>query len=138
MALSAEVVARAQSRLGMVLNGKWRLEEIIGIGGMATVYAAIHRNQKRAAVKMLHPELSIEESVRTRFLREGYMANTVDHPGAVMIFDDDISEDGSAFLVMELLEGETVHARLLREGMLPLSDVLAIGSQVLDVLIAAH
>src|SRR6185436_8726067 len=105
---------------------------------MATVYAAIHRNQKRAAVKMLHPELSIEESVRTRFLREGYMANTVDHPGAVMIFDDDIAEDGAAFLVMELLEGETVHARLLREGMLPLSDVLAIGSQVLDVLIAAH
>jgi eukaryotic-like serine/threonine-protein kinase len=138
MALSAEVVARAQSRLGMVLNGKWRLEEIIGIGGMATVYAAIHRNQKRAAVKMLHPELSIEESVRTRFLREGYMANTVDHPGAVIIFDDDISEDGSAFLVMELLEGETVHSRLLREGMLALSDVLAIGSQVLDVLIAAH
>jgi serine/threonine-protein kinase len=122
----------------MVLNGKWRLEEIIGIGGMATVYAAIHRNQKRAAVKMLHPELSIEESVRTRFLREGYMANTVDHPGAVMIFDDDIAEDGAAFLVMELLEGETVHARLLREGMLTLSDVLAIGSQVLDVLIAAH
>jgi serine/threonine-protein kinase len=138
MALSAEVVNRAQSRLGMVLNGKWRLEEIIGIGGMATVYAAIHRNQKRAAVKVLHPELSIEESVRTRFLREGYMANTVDHPGAVMIFDDDVAEDGSAFLVMELLEGETVHARLLREGMLPLSDVLAVGSQVLDVLISAH
>jgi serine/threonine-protein kinase len=138
MALSAEVLNRAQSRLGMVLNGKWRLEEIIGIGGMATVYAAIHRNQKRAAVKVLHPELSIEESVRTRFLREGYMANTVDHPGAVMIFDDDIAEDGAAFLVMELLEGETVHARILREGILPLSDVLAIGSQVLDVLIAAH
>jgi eukaryotic-like serine/threonine-protein kinase len=138
MALSAEVVNRARSRLGMVLNGKWRLDEIIGIGGMATVYAAMHRNQKRAAVKMLHTELSIEETVRTRFLREGYMANTVDHPGAVMVFDDDIAEDGSAFLVMELLEGETVQERLARDGALPLPDVLYIALQVLDVLVAAH
>ncbi len=138
MALSADVVNRARGRLGTVLNGKWRLDEIIGIGGMATVYAAMHRNQKRAAVKMLHTELSIEETVRTRFLREGYMANTVDHPGAVMAFDDDIAEDGSAFLVMELLEGETVQERLIREGALPLPDVLDIGSQVLNVLVAAH
>ncbi len=138
MALSAEIVNRAQSRLGTVLNGKWRLDEVLGIGGMATVYAAMHRNQKRTAVKMLHPELSIDESIRTRFLREGYMANSVDHPGAVTIFDDDISEDGSAFLVMELLEGETLQARLQRMGVLPLGEVLALADQVLDVLIAAH
>jgi serine/threonine-protein kinase len=138
MALSADVVNRARSRLGTVLNGKWRLDEIIGIGGMATVYAAMHRNQKRAAVKMLHTELSIEETVRTRFLREGYMANTVDHPGAVMVFDDDIAEDGSAFLVMELLEGETVQEHLIKVGALPLGEVLDIGSQVLNVLVAAH
>jgi len=138
MAFSAEIVNRAQARLGTVLNGKWRLDEILGIGGMATVYASMHRNQKRAAVKMLHPELSIDESVRTRFLREGYMANSVDHPGAVTIFDDDIAEDGSAFLVMELLEGETLNARLQRQGVLPLAEVLALADQVLDILIAAH
>jgi serine/threonine-protein kinase len=138
MAFSAEIVNRARSRLGSVLNGKWRLDEVLGVGGMATVYAAMHRNQKRVAVKMLHTELSIDESMRNRFLREGYLANTVDHPGAVTIFDDDVAEDGSAFLVMELLEGETVHERLQREGVLPVSDVLSIGEQILDVLIAAH
>ena len=106
MAFSAEVVNRARNRLGSVLNAKWRLDEIIGVGGMATVYAATHRNQKRVAVKMLHPELSIDESIKTRFLREGYMANTVDHPGAVTVFDDDLAEDGSAFLVMELLKAK--------------------------------
>jgi eukaryotic-like serine/threonine-protein kinase len=138
MALSAEIVNRAQARLGTVLNGKWRLDEVLGIGGMATVYAAMHRNQKRAAVKMLHPELSIDESVRTRFMREGYMANSVDHPGAVTIFDDDIAEDGSAFLVMELLEGETLQKRLQRVGTLPLPEALALADQILDILIAAH
>jgi len=60
-----------------VLNGKWRLDEVLGIGGMATVYAATHRNQKRVALKMLHPEVSIDQQVTSRFTREGYVANTV-------------------------------------------------------------
>jgi len=136
--MSAEIVDRAQSRLGMVLNGKWRLDEVLGVGGMATVYAAVHRNQKRVAVKMLHTELSLEEGVRTRFLREGYLANTVDHPGAVTVFDDEIAEDGSAFLVMELLEGETIHSRVLREGPMPVGEALRMTDEVLDVLVAAH
>jgi serine/threonine protein kinase len=138
MGMSAEIVSRAQSRLGTVLNGKWRLDEIVGVGGMATVYAAMHRNQKRVAVKMLHTELSLEEGVRTRFLREGYLANTVGHPGAVTVFDDDIAEDGSAFLVMELLEGETINSRVLREGALPVREALRMADEVLDVLVAAH
>jgi serine/threonine-protein kinase len=80
---------------------------------MAAVYAAMHRNKKRAALKVLHPELSIDPGIRARFLREGYVANSVEHPGAVRVDDDDddIAEDGSAFLVMELLDGESVEAR---------------------------
>jgi serine/threonine protein kinase len=138
MACSSEVHLRAEGRLGTVLNGKWHLDEVLGVGGMATVYAATHRNQKRVAVKMLHPELSLEENVRVRFLREGYVANTVGHPGAVTIFDDNIAEDGAAFLVMELLEGETAHARLARDGVFQVDQALALGDDVLDVLIAAH
>src|SRR5438309_9755878 len=104
----AELVKIAEARLGMVLRGKYRLDRVLGIGGMATVYAATHRNKKRVAITMLHPELSIRENIRTRFLREGYVANSVDHPGAVSVLDDDVAEDGSAFLVMELLTGSAL------------------------------
>jgi serine/threonine-protein kinase len=135
----AELAERAAARVGTVLNEKWRLDALLGVGGMASVYAATHRNQKRAAVKLLHPGLSAEESIRQRFLREGYAANTVAHPGAVRVDDDDILEDGSAFLVMELLTGETLQARWERKGRrIDVRDVLAYADQLLDVLAAAH
>jgi serine/threonine-protein kinase len=105
---------------------------------MATVYAATHRNQKRVAIKMLHPEVSIDEQVKLRFTREGYVANTVGHPGVVSVLDDDVTEDGAAFLVMELLEGETLDRRWEKAGRLPPADVLDITDQLLDVLAAAH
>ncbi len=133
------LVQRAQARVGSVLNDKWTLNALLGVGGMAAVYAGTHRNKKRGAVKLLHAELSHEPSVRERFLREGYVANTVDHPGAVRVDDDDVTEDGAAFLVMELLEGETLDARAQRKGgRLPLEEVLPIADQLLDTLTAAH
>src|ERR1700685_3566548 len=109
-------VTRARTRIGMVLQDKWKLESLLGVGGMAAVYAATHRNGKRVAVKMLHEEFSHDEDVRMRFLQEGYAANTIQHEGAVSVLDDDVAPDGSAFLVMELLEGETVEQRWERAG----------------------
>jgi serine/threonine-protein kinase len=107
---------------------------------MASVYAATHRNGKRVAVKILNPELNAYPEVRARFLREGYVANKVGHPGAVSVDDDDVASDGAAFLVMELLDGETLEA--LRErspgGRLPAHEVAALMDQVLDTLSAAH
>lgn len=130
---------RSQMRVGTLLKDKWRLDKLIGVGGMAAVYAATHRNSKRVAVKMLHAELSIDEHVRQRFLREGYVANRVGHRGAVAVDDDDIAEDGAAFLVMELLEGETLETRMLRKGgRLGAAEVLSLMDQVLDTLAAAH
>jgi serine/threonine protein kinase len=132
------VEERARGRIGETLNGKYRLERLLGVGGMASVYAATHRNSKRFAVKMLHPELSVHTSLRARFMREGYVANTVDHPGAVAVLDDDVTDDGSAFLVMELLEGGTLDELCARQGgRLSLRHVLAIAYQLLDVLAAA-
>ena len=52
------------------------------MGGMAAVYAATHRNGRRGAVKLLHVDVAMDEGTRRRFLREGYVANAVDHPGA--------------------------------------------------------
>jgi serine/threonine-protein kinase len=129
----------ARAHVGKVLRDKWRLDALLGIGAMAAVYAATHRNGMRAAVKLLHPELSADPNVRARFLREGYAANKIEHPGCVSVLDDDVAEDGSVFLVMELLAGETLDERAERRGnKLPLPEVVAAADQILGALAAAH
>jgi serine/threonine-protein kinase len=126
--------------IGRVLRDKWRIDARISRGGVGTVYAATHKNNgSRAAIKVLHPEFSRDADTRSRFLQEGYAANQVNHPGVVRILDDDTSEDGHAYLVMELLEGELLETRRIRKGgRLPLPDVYEVGEQLLDVLAAAH
>ena len=134
-----ELVERAKERVGRVLRDKWRLDDLVGVGGMGAVYAATHRAGKRVAVKMMHRELLPQEAVRGRFLREAYLANKVRHPGAVPVLDDDIDEDGCLFLVMDLLEGETVHQYWVRHGRrLDLDVVFWIADHLLDVLASAH
>ena len=130
---------RSHARIGLVLRDKWRLDDLLGVGGMAAVYAATHiNNGRRGAIKLLHPELAVNEEVRSRFLREGYAANKVEHPGTVAVLDDDITEDGAVYLVMELLSGETLEARREVTGSLLPAPVLRIIDSILDVLVAAH
>jgi serine/threonine-protein kinase len=126
--------------IGRVLRDRWRIDARISRGGVGTVYAATHKNNgSRAAIKVLHVEFSRDADTRSRFLQEGYAANQVNHPGVVRILDDDTSEDGHAYLVMELLEGELLETRRVRKGgRLPLPDVYEVGEQLLDVLAAAH
>ena len=128
----------ALDRLGTVVDGRWQLDTVLGVGGMATVFGARHRNGKRVAIKLLHPHLALMPQAVSRFVREGYAANLVEHPGAVSVLDDGTLE-GVPFLVMEYLEGETVDARCDRlEGRMALPDALAVGDAVLAVLEAAH
>jgi eukaryotic-like serine/threonine-protein kinase len=130
---------RAQARIGQVLCGKWKIDSLIGAGGMAAVFAATHRNGKKVALKVLHPDLSADQDTKTRFLREGYLANKVEHRGCVSILDDATAEDGSVLLVMELLAGETLARRSERSGnRLPVAEIVTFGDQLLDVLAAAH
>jgi serine/threonine-protein kinase len=133
-------VVHARSRIGQTLRGKWRVDRLIGVGGMAAVYAGTHRNGLRGAIKMLHVSLSASGEIRERFLREGYAANRVEHPGAVRVLDDDIAEDGSIFLVMELLAGQNVQARAAQcpGGVMPVAEVLRVADAALAVLAAAH
>ena len=134
-----DLLERAHARVGMTLKDKWHLDHVVGVGGIATVYAATHRNKSRVAIKLLHEEIALDREVTTRFAREGYVANTVEHSGTVRVFDDDRTEDGLPFLVMELLEGETVDERWERKNeQLPLHEVLPLAEQLLDVLAAAH
>ena len=132
-----EPTRRAERRLGQLVRERWRLDAVLGVGGMAAVYAATHRNGKRVALKMLHAELSAIPEMKQRFVDEGYAANRVEHPGAVSVIDDDVGEDGAVFFVMDLLEGETLEQRT-EAGKLTPEDVLVVMDALLDVLAAAH
>jgi serine/threonine protein kinase len=132
----------ALERVGTVLNDKWTLERLLGVGGMAAVYAGCHRNGARGAIKVLHAALSRHKEVRDRFLREGYAANQVGHPSVVKVLDDDVvssgPDEGTAYLVMELLEGESLQDRIERGSPMSEREFLAFAHEVLDVLCAAH
>ena len=120
-------------------GGRWHLDRLLATGGFSTVFSASHRNGSRAAIKILDTEFTEDADMRGRFLREGYAANSVGHPGVVSVLDDDVTEDGRAYLVMELLEGEALNRRRKRlGGKLPLAEVLHIADELLDVLAAAH
>ena len=133
-----ERVQRALSQVGMVIRDRWHLDAVLGVGGTAAVFAATHRNGKRVALKMLHPELSASPEMKQRFVDEGYVANSVGHPGAVSVIDDDVTEDGHVFLIMDLLEGETLDQVMSEGGWLEPTRVLNIADAVLDILAAAH
>lgn len=131
--------SRARLRVGLRLQDRWCLEELIGVGGMAAVYRASHKNGRSAAIKILHIELSQISEIKERFLDEGYASNQVKHPGTVQILDDGVGPDGAIYLVMELLDGETLEERLSRCGdSLPVLDVLALVDPLLEVVVAAH
>ena len=139
MSFSPIATQRARARVGALLNEKWRIDSLLGIGGMAAVYGASHRNGKRAALKVLHAELVVDPSLVARFLREGYLANKVEHPGVVSVLDDAYAEDGAPYLVMELLDGYSLERHTQTPAnALQLSQVLKIADELLDVLAAAH
>jgi serine/threonine-protein kinase len=129
----------AQARVGTVLRQKWRIDRLVGLGGMAAVYAATHRTGHTAAIKVLHTALGSIEEVRRRFTQEPYIANRIAHAGVVRVMDDDVTEDGAPFVVMELLDGETLDELWQRNGgRLSFEEVTWIAGQILDILAAAH
>jgi len=125
--------------VGSVIKGKWTVEGLLGVGGMAAVYAAAHRNGQRAALKILHADFAREKTICERFLREAYVSNKVNHSATVQVLDDDITEQGEPFLIMELLEGETVRDAWKKCGRtMPIGRVLQICERVLDCLASCH
>jgi serine/threonine-protein kinase len=119
--------------------GKWAVERLIAIGGTSTVLQARHPNGRRAALKVLHQHLAAHGRTRERFLREGRLANLVDHPGVVAVLDDFVTEDGTAVLVLELVHGKTL-AMLAKEsgGALGVGEVVEAAVRVLEILAVAH
>jgi eukaryotic-like serine/threonine-protein kinase len=138
-ALSPEFERRIRGRVGETLGEEYRLDRLVGIGSATSVFAATRKDGGRVALKVLHAELSAMKKVRARFLREGYTANRVGHAGAVRVHGDGDDGEGSAFLVMDLLDGATLEAHREQGGERPpLLDVIGWVDQLLDVLAAAH
>lgn len=134
--MTLEEVGR--KRLGTTIRDKWVVEQLIGVGGMASVYVARHKIGRREAIKILHADIAKSDQLRARFDQEALAVNSFRHPGVVEVRDVDVTEDGAPFLVMELLEGESLSDRIRREPPLSEHEVLRLARDVLDVLVAAH
>jgi serine/threonine-protein kinase len=118
--------------------GSFLIERHLDSGGMADVYVGIHRILgKRAAIKLLRPELAVGADIRQRFLQEATILDRIDHPNVVDIFDVGVTPDGRLYLAMELLDGETLRARM-DVGQLPILEALSVLRQVCSGLEAAH
>ncbi|MBI4749541.1 MAG: serine/threonine protein kinase [Acidobacteria bacterium] len=125
---------------GTVLDGKYRLEAPIGLGGFGVVYRAIHLGLGRAvAVKILHANVSNATAEELeRFRLEGVSTCRIDHPNAISILDFGITADGFAYLVMELLDGRLLVDELREKLKLSLQRATEIIVPVCDVLAEAH
>jgi serine/threonine protein kinase len=119
--------------------GEYRVERLLGQGGMASVFGAIHPLiGKRAAIKVMSPSLSVDASAVARFVREAQAVNRIGHPNIVDVFSFGRLSDGRSYFVMEWLQGESLFERLTRQHPVPLPDVVHILDQVCDALEAAH
>src|SRR3954469_43237 len=137
MVWSAYARSRRIRMLGRSL-GNYHVVSKIGEGGMGVVYLARHVTLGRpAAIKVLHPSLSSNQDMVSRFFNEARAATAVRNPGIVEVFDFGVLEDGSAYLIMEHLEGENLGARI-RRGRLPVAATMTIVRAIARALQAAH
>ncbi|MEM7136721.1 MAG: protein kinase [Myxococcota bacterium] len=125
-------------RIGTTLGGVYRLERVIGVGGMGCVYEATHEHlEERYAVKVLSEGRASKPDAVERFLREAKAAGRIDNEHIVRVVNFHTQDDGSVFLVMELLEGENLAARIAK-GPLPVASAIDLATQTGDALQAAH
>lgn len=121
------------------LVGSYRVTAKLGEGGMGVVYAAEHEVMGRAAVvKVLRRQLSGDKEIVKRFFNEARAAASIRHPGIVDVYDVGFHTDGSAFIVMDRLDGESLQQRLTRVGRLGVAEAVSLTRQVLGALGEAH
>jgi serine/threonine protein kinase len=117
----------------------FKVHEALGAGGMGVVYRADDTRLRRpVALKFLLPHYSLDSTAKARFLREAHTAAALDHPNLCAIYEVGATAEGWMFLAMALYEGETLRARLTRDGKLAVHDALEIARQIADGLEAAH
>jgi len=127
------------SLVGKVLDGQYQIEAMLGKGGMGAVYRARHiLLGDRVAIKVLPPEMRNNTEWLRRFQREGQAARRFRHPNAVTVYDLRTSADGTIYLVMEYVEGNTLDAELKKRGKFTPAEVVTVLTPVMSVLNAAH
>ena len=125
--------------IGRVFDGKYRLDERLGGGGMGTVYRATHMLIERTvAVKVLSQRFVGDETAQQRFRREARASGRVQHPNAVTVNDFGATDDGWLYIVMELLEGQTLRDLLAREAPLDPARAVSFMLQACGAVSAAH
>ncbi len=125
--------------LGCVIDGRYRVESVLGEGGMGIVYGCKHKHiEKRIAIKILRADLARDPEVTSRFLNEARSASSIGNPHIIDISDFGILPDGSTYFVMEYLDGQPLSQVVATEGALPLPRLLHIARQLAEGLSAAH
>jgi serine/threonine protein kinase len=119
--------------------GRYRIVRQLGEGGMGVVYEGVREDiGARAAIKVLRPEFAKQEETAVRFFNEARAVNMIQHPAIVRIFDYGRLDDGTAYLAMEFLDGETLRERLMREQRISEAESIRLGRQIAAGLAAAH
>jgi serine/threonine-protein kinase len=128
----------AASLLGVTISGRYRIERLIGEGGMGAVYQAEHVHmRKRLAIKVLHPEMSRLSEVVARFENEAMAASHIDHPNVATATDFGKLDDGSFFLVLEFIDGKSLRDAI-NDGRIEVGRALHIMRQIAAALGRAH
>ncbi|HET9987163.1 MAG TPA: protein kinase, partial [Kofleriaceae bacterium] len=138
-ALAQETEPNHELDIGSEIDGRYRIIELIGEGGMGKVYLAEHVEiGKRVALKVLHPSYSRMPDLVERFRREARAASKIGHPNIVDVTDSGATNDGSVYFVMEYLEGVELGSVIEREGAIDVARALRITGQICRALSAAH
>jgi len=128
----------AQSFIGRVISGRYKVLEQLGEGGMGTVYLAEHVHmRKRVAIKVLNPDMVEHAEVVARFEREAVAAAHIDHPNVAAATDFGRTDDGAFFLVLEYIEGTDLRS-VLRQGPVSIARSMRIARQIASALTRAH
>ncbi len=126
-------------RIGDVLDSRYRITGVLGSGGMGCVYLAEHVSiQRPLALKLLHPKIGEIDEVKKRFEREAFAIGRVDHPNCVNVSDFGKFDDGTFYMVLELLDGVLLFDLLERQTRVGWTRALHIGRHVLSALAYAH
>jgi len=134
-----EAGGEALDRVGTTIAGRYRIDRLLGSGGMGAVYRAEHvLMRKTVALKVLHREMTLVPEVVARFEREAFAASRIDHPNVVAATDFGQLEDGGFYLVLEFVEGRSLRAVLDAEGALAPDRAARIAAQIASALAEAH
>ncbi len=121
----------ADELIGKVLDGRYRVDSVLGYGGFGMVFRGVQTSiQRPIALKTLHPQLAMAPTFFERFKREAEIASRLKHPNIITIYDFGRTPEGLCYFVMELLEGESLRERVRRDGPFTLREAAAVIEQV--------